>query len=281
MPRPVRYDSTGAPIFSASALISADACAAPPPTQIIGALALATSSASAAIFSGSGSGVGCNGRGSCKVTSDCAGNWSDGTSSATGPGRPDCISWKARATRYGACVARSSFHQSPAVGGGEHFAGFLEIHREQFGVDGLGARLDELGGLGRGRRRGDHRGRDGRDRAHQCRIDRQHAAGGENRQRFARLALDPALATKPASFWIAARPALSASLSMPSSGCCFHASYSVGQFLLDLLELGLDALRRGLRRGGGFLDRHRHSRRGAIGFITASKSARPCWSAST
>ena len=99
MPRPLRNDTTGAPIFSASARISAGACNAPPPTQIIGARAPSTSLASAAILSGSGVGLGCSGSGSCGVTSAAAENWSQGISSATGLRRPDSISWNARATR--------------------------------------------------------------------------------------------------------------------------------------------------------------------------------------
>ena len=53
----MRKDTTGAPIFSASARISGPASTAPPPTQIIGALAASTSLASAAILSGSGRGL--------------------------------------------------------------------------------------------------------------------------------------------------------------------------------------------------------------------------------
>ena len=49
------------------------------------------------------SACGCSGSGSCGVTSALAENWSHGISSATGLRRPDCISWNARATRYGAC----------------------------------------------------------------------------------------------------------------------------------------------------------------------------------
>ena len=74
MPRPLRNDTTGAPIRSASARISAAACSAPPPTQIIGALAASTSRASAAIRSGSGVGAGRSGSGSCGVTSAPAEN---------------------------------------------------------------------------------------------------------------------------------------------------------------------------------------------------------------
>ena len=74
MPRPLRNDTTGAPMRSASARISAAACNAPPPTHSIGAFASFSSFASAAIRSGSGSGFGCRGSGSCGVTSADAPN---------------------------------------------------------------------------------------------------------------------------------------------------------------------------------------------------------------
>ena len=92
MPRPPRNDTTGAPIFSASARISAPACNAPPPTQIIGAFAASTSFASAAIRSGSGVGLGNGGSGSIGVTSATAANCSHGISIEAGPRRPDSIS---------------------------------------------------------------------------------------------------------------------------------------------------------------------------------------------
>ena len=106
-PLPMRNDTTGAPIFSASARISGPASTAPPPIQIIGALAPSTSLASAAIFSGSGTGLSRWPSGSTGVTSAVAGNMSQGISTATGPGRPDVIAWKARAMTCGASVGCS------------------------------------------------------------------------------------------------------------------------------------------------------------------------------
>ena len=106
-PLPVRNDTTGAPIFSASSRTSLPASTAPPPTQIIGALASPISLASAAIFSGSGTGLARLPSGSTGVTSALAENRSQGTSTATGPGRPDSMAWKARAMTCGASVGCS------------------------------------------------------------------------------------------------------------------------------------------------------------------------------
>ena len=111
MPRPLRNETTGALMCAARARISAEACWAPPPTHSIGALASSSSFARAAMRSGSGCGFGCRGSGSCGVISAEAVNWSQGISSATGPGRPDSISWKARAVRCEAwlgCSMRST-----------------------------------------------------------------------------------------------------------------------------------------------------------------------------
>ncbi len=107
----MRKDTAGAPIFSASARISRPASTAPPPTQIIGARAPSTSLARAAILSGSGTGLARLPSGSIGVTSAVAGNMSQGISTATGPGRPDTIAWKARAMTWGAslgCSIRSA-----------------------------------------------------------------------------------------------------------------------------------------------------------------------------
>ena len=77
--------------------------------------------------------------------------WSQGISSATGPGRPDSISWKARAVRCEAglgCSMRSTRFEQAAQGGelvgqfmqlsaaaADHHAGHLAGEAEDRGVD--------------------------------------------------------------------------------------------------------------------------------------------------
>ncbi len=102
MPRPLRNATTGASIISASSRISSRAWIAPLPTKIIGVLLAAISAAAALMRSGSGCGAGKGSNGFAGPTSARCVNTSHGISSATGPRRPDSISWNARDTIAGA-----------------------------------------------------------------------------------------------------------------------------------------------------------------------------------
>ena len=107
MPRPLRNATTGASISSASSRISSPASIAPLPTKIMGVLLLAISAAAFLTRSGSGRGAG---KGSNVFGAPVSARWvktSHGISSATGPRRPDSISWKARDTSAGAASGYS------------------------------------------------------------------------------------------------------------------------------------------------------------------------------
>ena len=75
---------------------------APLPTKIIGVLLPAIREAAALTRSGSGSGAGKGSNGFAGPTSVRWVKTSQGISSATGPRRPDSISWNARETSAGA-----------------------------------------------------------------------------------------------------------------------------------------------------------------------------------
>ena len=102
MPRPLRNATTGASISSASSRISSQAWMAPLPTKIIGVLLAPTNAAAALTRSGSGCGAGKGSNGFAAATSARCVKTSHGISSATGPRRPDSISWNARLTSAGA-----------------------------------------------------------------------------------------------------------------------------------------------------------------------------------
>src|ERR1700692_2501766 len=80
---------------------------APLPTKIIGVLLPEIKAAAALIRSGSGCGAGNKSNGFKAVTAERWVNTSHGISSATGPRRPDIISWKARETIVGAASGYS------------------------------------------------------------------------------------------------------------------------------------------------------------------------------
>ena len=94
MPLPAAERHHRRPQPSAKARISAGACSAPPPTHSIGAFASFSSFAKRVIFRDRAWGRRHRQR-VLRVTSAAAENWSSGISSATGPRRPDSISWNA------------------------------------------------------------------------------------------------------------------------------------------------------------------------------------------
>src|SRR5882724_7293335 len=99
MPRPLRNATTGASIISPSSRISSRAWIAPLPTKIIGVLLVATSAAASLMRSLSGCGAGKGSKTFAMPVSARCVKTSHGISSATGPRRPDSISWNARDTR--------------------------------------------------------------------------------------------------------------------------------------------------------------------------------------